>query len=396
MTVTTNWFKYADVVGEWCDLTKVEAKRRGPAIAARLSGRAEIFKERLNRERLRDPETGVKYFLATLRPFFVKDLQSVFLYRFFQMLRCNRGQTDHQRWMVKYEIARQKAVDAWLDATTPKPPPDHAEVTAQVEVLREAARERLRAEARRTWDGAPGGLAAAVAAVALPTATDAMREAAVETVWRTMRKSRINQFPISDNLSALMALVMADLSESQRETFMNLIYQRDIALTDLTLHQLRDFLITLSHAPKSSLEKPSWSHKSGPRSFVSISYGKLDQYEGHWVLDETTGDEGFLDEHEDLFWVYDEDQCFWMKYPFQGRSLRKGGKSKGGKGKQGKSKGKGSTARRFFRPYRKGGGKGKKSGKSSGSAAKANVAEEEVEEEEIEDDALLSDKKKNF
>ena len=53
-----------------------------------------------------------------------------------------------------------------------------------------------------------------------------------------------------------------------------------------------------------------------------------------------------------------------------------------------------STARRFFRPYRKGGGKGKKTGRSSGSAAKANVAEEEVEEEEIEDDALLSDKKK--
>ena len=71
---STNWFKYADAVEERCDLTKVEAKRRGPAIAARLSRRAEIFKERLNRERLRDHETGVEYFLATLRPFFVKDL----------------------------------------------------------------------------------------------------------------------------------------------------------------------------------------------------------------------------------------------------------------------------------------------------------------------------------
>ena len=86
----------------------------------------------------------------------------------------------------------------------------------------------------------------------------------------------------------------------------------------------------------SSLENPSWAHKSGARSFVSISYGDLDQYEEHWVQDETTGDEGFLDEHEDLFWVYDEDQGFWMKYPFQGRSLRKGGRSKRGKGKQGK------------------------------------------------------------
>ena len=134
---------------------------------------------------------------------------------------------------MKYEIARQKATDAWLDATTPKPPPDHADVTAQVEQLREAARERLKAEVRRTWAGAPDGVAAAaVAAVALPAAPEAMREAAVETVWRTRRRGRINQFPISDNPSALMALVMADLSESQRETLMNLIYQRDIALTD--------------------------------------------------------------------------------------------------------------------------------------------------------------------
>ena len=201
--------------------------------------------------------------------------------------------------------------------------------------------------------------------------------------------------PISDNLSALMALVMADLSEAQRETLMNLIFQRNIELTALTLQQLRDFLITLFHAPKSSLENPSWSQKTGPRSFVSISYGELDQYEGHWVCDEATGEEGFLDEHEDTLWIYDEDQCYWAKYPFQGRTLRKGGKSKGGgKGKQGKNKGKGYQARRFFRPYRKGGGKGKKGGKSSSSTAKANVAEEEVEEEEMEDDALLADKKK--
>ena len=94
---STSWLKYSDAVEEWCDLTKVEAKRRGPAIAARLSGRAKIFEEQLDREGLRNPETGVEHFLATLRPLFVKDLQSVFLYRFFQMLRCNRGQTDHQR-----------------------------------------------------------------------------------------------------------------------------------------------------------------------------------------------------------------------------------------------------------------------------------------------------------
>ena len=174
-----------------------------------------------------------------------------------------------------------RAVDAWLEATTPRPPADHADVIVQIDRLRDAARERRRLEVRRDWVGPQAELAAAV------NATDAMRHSAIETVWRVQRRARVNQLPISDNLSALMALVMADLSETQRETLMNLIFQRNIELTALTLLQLRDFLITLFHAPKSSLENPSWSQRTGPRSFVSISYGELDQYEGHWVCDET-------------------------------------------------------------------------------------------------------------
>ena len=68
----------------------------------------------------------------------------------------------------------------------------------------------------------------------------------------------------------------------------------------LTVDQLREFLMTLFHAPKSSLENPSWAHKSGSRTLIATSYGELDQYKGHWVRDEFTGDEGFLDEHEDI------------------------------------------------------------------------------------------------
>ena len=55
------------------------------------------------------------------------------------MLRCNRGETDYQRWMVRYEIARQKAADAWLDATTPRPIISEADVMAEIERLRAAA-----------------------------------------------------------------------------------------------------------------------------------------------------------------------------------------------------------------------------------------------------------------
>ena len=135
-----------------------------------------------------------------------------------------------------------------------------------------------------------------------------MNEAALETAWGTDKRAKVDQCTISNNLSALMALVMPCPSESQRETLMNLIFQRGVDLTALTVDQLREFLMTLFHAPKSSFENPSWAHKSGPRSFIAISYGELDQYEGHWVQDEFTGD-GFFDEHEDIFWLYDEDPC---------------------------------------------------------------------------------------
>ena len=145
------------------------------------------------------------------------------------MLRCNRGQTDFQRWMVTCEIAPQKAIDAWLDLTTPRPDPAGAQVVAEVRRLREAAQAHLRAEARQMYIGAPAGLEAHVNTIGLPDATDAMSEAAGETVESHSNSTNWSvSFPMSDSLAALMALVMSDLSESQRKTLMNLIFQRGV------------------------------------------------------------------------------------------------------------------------------------------------------------------------
>ena len=114
-------------------------------------------------------------------------------------------------WMVRYEIARQKAIDAWMDITTPRPEPAGEEVQAKVRRLREAAQARQRVEARQTCIRAPAGLEAHVNAVGLPEATEAMNEATVETVWRGTRRARVGLFPISNNLAAVMALVTAGL-----------------------------------------------------------------------------------------------------------------------------------------------------------------------------------------
>ena len=67
------------------------------------------------------------------------------------MLRCNSSQTYFQRLMVRYEIARQKAIEAWLDITTTRPDPAGTQVTAEVDRLRDAAREQLRVEAQQAY-----------------------------------------------------------------------------------------------------------------------------------------------------------------------------------------------------------------------------------------------------
>ena len=82
---TTSWFAYEEAIDDWCDITELEPEKRGPALRNRLEGEAAVYKPLLDRDQLRHPQEGVKYFKQALRPHFVKSSQSVFLWRFFQL-----------------------------------------------------------------------------------------------------------------------------------------------------------------------------------------------------------------------------------------------------------------------------------------------------------------------
>ena len=93
----TLWFTYEDMVEDWSDLTELHNDKRGPALKSRLEGPAATYKHYLDRTKLKE-DNGVEYFLNTLRPFFVKGTNSVFLWRFMQIFRfhpdskiCNSG-----------------------------------------------------------------------------------------------------------------------------------------------------------------------------------------------------------------------------------------------------------------------------------------------------------------
>ena len=75
----TSWFAYEDAVLDWIDITELADIKQGPALKNALRDEAAVYKPLLNREKLKEKETGVKYFRTEMRPRFVKGAQSIFL-----------------------------------------------------------------------------------------------------------------------------------------------------------------------------------------------------------------------------------------------------------------------------------------------------------------------------
>ena len=64
---------------------------------------------------LRDPSDGVNYFERFLRPHFIKGAQNVFLYRFMQFMKLNRGTMDLQKWMTRFQLTGNRLIESWMD-----------------------------------------------------------------------------------------------------------------------------------------------------------------------------------------------------------------------------------------------------------------------------------------
>ena len=111
----TSFFAFEDAIDDWCDITELEPEKRGPALRNRLEGEAQQYKRLLDRDMLRDPNEGVKYFKRFLRPHFIKGAQNVFLYRFMQFMKYNRGTMDLQKWMTRFQLTDNRLIEPWMD-----------------------------------------------------------------------------------------------------------------------------------------------------------------------------------------------------------------------------------------------------------------------------------------
>ena len=109
----SSWFDYEDLVDDWLGITTLGADKHGPSLKNALVGSASFYKSMLDNALLRDPDRGLAHFKDTLRPYFLKGVNHVFLWRFLQMFRTYRGQSEFVHWIGRFEIAQKRLLASW-------------------------------------------------------------------------------------------------------------------------------------------------------------------------------------------------------------------------------------------------------------------------------------------
>ena len=222
-----------------------------------------------------DPGRGLAHFKDTLRPYFVKGVNHVFLWRFLQMFRTYRGQHDFVHWIGRFEIAQKRLLASWADLLDLSDLPEvgTAEfLAAFTDEQRQHYQLLQNDEERMNYQVT-------------------LREQTVTN----RRAQHQNALPLSDNLMSLIFLIQSDLNEQQRGRFVSSVNIRQIAMPQYTYLQVKHLFLELFCVSRTGVADPN------------IEEGEAEEGEqGFWVIEEETGEEGFTC----LFTETD----FWLNY----------------------------------------------------------------------------------
>eukprot|EP00435_Cladocopium_sp_Y103_P019656 s2649_g4.t1 len=208
----SSWFEYEDLIDDWLGITTLDPDKHGPALKNALVGSASFYKSMLDNALLRDPDRGLAHFKDTLRPYFVKGVNHVFLWRFLQLFRTYRGQNEFVHWIGRFEIA-QKRLLASLN--------DFLDLSDLPEVGTQEFLQALTAAQQAEMANLPDDDARRAFEVTLRETTVANR-----------KRDHMAMFPLSDNLMTLIFLVQADLNEQQRERFVSRMNIRAVYMAE--------------------------------------------------------------------------------------------------------------------------------------------------------------------
>jgi hypothetical protein len=95
-----------------------------------------------------------------------------------------------------------------------------------------------------------------------------------------------------------MAVVQSDLIEQQGDRLTSHLAIRGIPLHSYTFGLIRTAFLELFCAP---LDNPSFRPSNQQRTFLAQEYGELEGNTGYWAVEEDTGQEGFVQDFEDIF-----------------------------------------------------------------------------------------------
>ena len=258
------------------------------------------YKRLLDRDMLRDPNEGVNYFKRFLRPHFIKGAKNVFLYRFMQFMKFNRGTMDLEKWMTRFQLTGNRLIESWMDLL-PEPSVTNPEAIQFVQQKRQ--HERDQTEKAELAAATPG----AAPHVVIPW-SDELALVAFRLFNANRRQAQRQAFPLGDNLLALIFVSLADLSQDQRNTLTSIMTHRGRTLDQYNIQELRDLFLEMFCATKTAVDNPMMqpSGMAQRRSFLVLDEGELEGTDGYWAEDGEDGAEGFLDALEDAFWVYDD------------------------------------------------------------------------------------------
>ena len=300
-------------------------RKHGPSLKNSLVDAAAHYKGMLENRLLADPDHGVDYLKRTLRPFFIKDNQHVFLSRFLQLFRQWRGSREMVTWIGRFEITMRSLQNAWMDLHRDLPAPQSVEFTNTPNLAQRQETAALDAEDRPD---------------------------AVQQIWNQRTEAARQQHqaavPLPGNLIAMIFIAQADLTEQQRERLVSAMNAQNIPMEDYKYQAVKTQFLQLFCVSRTSISDPQLQHRpSGRRrrTYYIEEHGTMDGEEGYWVADETSGEQGVIA-------LYDEDHFLVLKADGQGYRRRK---IRGRKFGKGKGKGKGRK-RPGFRP--RGQGKG--------------------------------------
>ena len=244
----SSWFEYEDLIDDWLGITTLDADKHGPSLKNALIGSASFYKSMLDNALLRDPDRGLTHFKDTLRPYFVKGVNHVFLWRFLQMFRTYRGQSEFVHWIGRFEIAQKRLLASWSDLL---------DISDLPEAGTPAFTAALTDEQRLHYNQ-----------IAADEDKLAYQQELREQTVANRRTRHAQQFPLSDNLMSLIFLVQADLNEQQRERFVSSMNIRQIAMPQYTYLQVKQLFLELFAVSRTGVADPNITHRKRSNFYV--------------------------------------------------------------------------------------------------------------------------------